>query len=32
MPTFSYFYIFLVIDYAKITQNFVRLRQFKSVR
>nr|DAK42782.1 MAG TPA: hypothetical protein [Caudoviricetes sp.]DAM74087.1 MAG TPA: hypothetical protein [Caudoviricetes sp.]DAN20068.1 MAG TPA: hypothetical protein [Caudoviricetes sp.] len=29
MPTFSYFYIFLVINYAKITQNFVRLRQLK---
>nr|DAS67734.1 MAG TPA: hypothetical protein [Caudoviricetes sp.] len=29
MPTFSYFYIFSVIDYAKITQNFVRLRQLK---
>nr|DAF33742.1 MAG TPA: hypothetical protein [Bacteriophage sp.] len=29
MPTFSYFYIFLVIDHAKITQNFVRLRQLK---
>nr|DAI83407.1 MAG TPA: hypothetical protein [Caudoviricetes sp.] len=29
MPTFSYFYIFLAIDYAKITQNFVRLRQLK---